>query len=247
MQRHGVLDRRPQRDDAKGRSRAPVRTAPGPADALSTDALSTNALSLAKYRLASPWQPLIHFWLAVLTVAVALVFILELLGPPERMAGADPAPEAPLPDRVQSAMPAPPPSRPAMAERPPAPAAPPQPQPDPPVLPAPAVQPLAAAPPDAPRARAVLVLHPARPEGGAAMANRLAAQIGLTPDQVDVGPAAEAGSEAVIRFYAAADHPLARRLGKELARMGYSWRIENFAARPWAWKDQAVEVFLPDK
>ena len=54
-------------------------------------------------------------------------------------------------------------------------------------------------------------------------------------------------SEAVIRFYAVGDHALARRLGKELARMGYSWRIENFAARPWAWKDQAVEVFLPDK
>ncbi len=237
MQRHGVLDRRPQRDDAKGRSRAAVRTVPGPAD----------ALSLAKYRLASPWQPLIHFWLSVLAVAVALVFILELLGPPERMAGADPAPEAPPPDRVQSDMPAPPPSKPVVAERPPAPATPPQPQPDPPAPPAPAVQPPAAAPPDAPHARPVLVLHPARPEGAAALANRLAAQAGLPPDQVDVGTVAEARSEAVIRFYDAADHPLARRLGKELARMGYSWRIENFATRPWAWKDQAVEVFLPDK
>jgi hypothetical protein len=246
MQRHGVLDRRPQRDDAKGRSRAPVRTAPGPADALSTD-----ALSLAKYRLASPWQPLIHFWLSILTVAVALVFILEILGPPERMAGADPAPEAPPPDRVQSARPAPPPSKPAVAERPtgPAlgPAAPPRPQPDPPAPPAPAVQPPAAAPPDAPRARAVLVLHPARPDGAAALANRLAAQAGIPPDQVDVGTVAEARSDAVIRFYAVDDHPLARRLGKELARMGYSWRIENFATRPWAWKDQAIEVFLPDK
>jgi hypothetical protein len=100
--------------------------------------------------------------------------------------------------------------------------------------------------PDAPsRSRAILVLHPARPEGSAAIASRLAAQVGLAPDQVDIGTVAEARSEAIIRFYSASDHSLARRLGNELARMGYSWRIDNVAGRSTASKDQAVEVYLP--
>ena len=84
MQRHGVLGRRPQRDGVKGRSSVAVRTGPSTAD----------ALSLAQYRLTSRWQPLLHFWLSVLTIAVALVFVLEILGPPERVASADPAPDA---------------------------------------------------------------------------------------------------------------------------------------------------------
>ena len=238
MQRHGVLGRRPQRDDAKGRSRVAVRPLPGTAD----------ALSLAKYRLASRWQSLAHFWLSVLTVAVALVFILEILGPPERVAGTDPAPDGfQALDRARPAPPAPPAGKLVEAGLPSA-STPMRPEPDPSVPPAPAIPPpIAPAPPDAPRTRVALVVHPARAEAGAAVASRLAAQSGLAPDQVDVGMVADARSDAIIRFYATNDHPLARRLGKELARMGYSWRIENFAARPSAVKDQAIEVFLPDK
>ena len=214
-----------------------MRTAPGAAD----------TLSLAKYRLVSRWQPLVWFWLSVLTVAVALVFVLELLGPPERVADADPALEAPPLNQPRAAASAPLASKPVEASLPSA-SMPMRPEPAPPALPAPSIQPPnALAPPDTPRARVALVVHPARAEGGAAIAGRLAAQSGLAPDQVDVGTVADGRSDAIIRFYAANDHPLARRLGKELARMGYSWRIENFAARPWAWKDQAVEVFLPDK
>lgn len=214
-----------------------MRTAPG----------ATDTLSLAKYRLVSRWQPLVWFWLSVLTVAVALVFVLELLGPPERVADADPALEAPPLNQPRAAASAPLASKPVEASLPSA-SMPMRPEPAPPALPAPSIQPPnAPAPPDTPRARVALVVHPARAEGGAAIAGRLAAQSGLAPDQVDVGTVADGRSDAIIRFYAANDHPLARRLGKELARMGYSWRIENFAARPWAWKDQAVEVFLPDK
>ncbi len=236
MQRYGVLGRRPRRDDARGRSRVVVQTVPGAAD----------ALSLAKYRLASRWQPLIHFWLSVLTVVVALVFVLEILGPPERVADADPAEAPPLLDQPRAAMPAPLASRPIETSLPSL-STPMRPEPAPPAPPAPSLQPPSAAPPDASRTRVALVVHPARAEGGAAIANRLAAQSGLAPEQVDVGTVADGQSDAVIRFYATGDHSLARRLGKELGRMGYSWRIENFAARPWAWKDQAVEVFLPDR
>ena len=238
MQRHGVLGRRPQRDDARGRSRAVVRTMPGAAD----------ALSLAKYRLASRWQSLVRFWLAVLTVAVAVVFVLQGLGPPERGASADPAFEAPQArDQPRAAAPAPLVAKPIETGLPST-TAPMRPEPDPPAPPTPSIQaPGAPASADAPRPRLVLVVHPARAEGSAAIANRLAAQSGLAPDQVDVGTVADARSEAIIRFYAANDHSLARRIGKELARMGYSWRIENFAARASAAKDQAIDVFLPDK
>ncbi len=235
MQRYGVLGRRPRRDDAAGRSWAAVRTGPGAPD----------ALSLADYRLASRWQTLIRFWQSVLTAAVALVFLLEILGPPERNADAEASSAAQALDRAQAALPAPLAGKPVEGGRPTAASTPVRPEPDPP---APAVQPPGgAAQPDVSPPRVAFVLHPARAEGAAALASRLAAQTGLAPDQVDVGTVAEARSEAVIRFYAVGDHPLARRLGKELARMGYSWRIENFANRPWAWKDQAVEVFLPDK
>lgn len=238
MQRHGVLGRRPPRDDAEGRSRVAVRSVPSTAD----------ALSLAKYRLVSRWQPLIRFWQSVLTVAVALIFLLEVLGPPQRVAGADPASDALEPlDRPRAATPAPLAGKPGETGQPSA-SIPMPPEPDPPAPPAPGILPPGApAPPDAPRTRVALVVHPARAEGGTAIASRLAAQSGLAPDQVDVGTIADARSDAIIRFYATNDHPLARRLGKELARMGYSWRIENFAARPSVAKDQAVEVFLPDK
>lgn len=239
MQRHGVLDRRPQRDDAKGRSRAVARSVPGAAD----------ALSLAKYRLASRWQPLLRFWLSVLTVAVAVVFVLEILGPPERVAGSDPASNARgALEQPRPAAPAALSGKPVETERLPFASTPMRPEPDPPVPPGLGILPPGApAPPEAPRARVALVVHPARAEGSAAIASRLAVQSGLAPDQVDVGSVADARSEAIIRFYATNDHPLARRLGKELARMGYSWRIENFSARPSVAKDQAIDVFLPDK
>lgn len=211
---------------------------------------TAEALSLAKYRLASRWQPLIWFWSSMLAIAAVLGLILAVLGPPsERIAEAEPAPEPvqaprPAPNAVPAQLaPRVEPERlPAVLTTPM------RPEPEQPAPPTPGLQPGPATAPDAPsRPRAALVLHPARSEGGTAIASRLAAQTGLTPDQVDVGTVAEARSDAVIRFYSTTDHPLARRLGKELARMGYSWRIENFAARSWAWKDQAVEVFLPDR
>lgn len=210
---------------------------------------TAEALSLAKYRLASRWQPLIWFWSSVLGIAAALGLVLAVLGPPsERIAGAEPMPEAVQAPRPMRAIPPAQAARPVEPERLPAVAAPMRPEPGQPAPPTPSSQPSGAAPPDAPpRPRMALVLHPARPENGAAIAGRLAAQAGVPADQVDVGTVSEARPDAVIRFYSAADHPLARRLGKELARMGYAWRIENFAARSWAWKDQAVEVFLPDR
>jgi len=241
MQRHIALGRRPRQDNAKARPWPDLWSEPD----------AVGVLGLAKYRLASRWQSLIWFWLSILAAATLLGLVLEILGPPERDARLQPQPEPPQAQPALAAKPTPPvapgaarlPAVPAVMRPEPA-------QPSPPVPNVPPPNPAAQSntPPDTPpRGRVMLVLHPARPENGMAMANRLSAQTGLATDQVEVGPVAEARSEAVIRFYSTEDHPLARRLGKELARMGYTWRIENFAARSWAWKDQAVEVFLPDK
>jgi hypothetical protein len=51
-------------------------------------------------------------------------------------------------------------------------------------------------------------------------------------------------SRAVIRFYEAGDHALARRIGHELADMGYPWRIENLSAGSTS-KHQPPEIWLP--
>lgn len=239
MQRHIALGRRPRQDNAKARPWPDLWSEPG----------AVEVLGLAKYRLASRWQSLIWFWLSILAVAAVLGLVLEILGPPER--DTQPQPEPPQAQPALAAKPTTP-LAPDAARLPAVSAAvrpePAQPSPPAPSVPTPNPAALSDTPPDTPpRGRVMLVLHPARPENGTAMANRLAAQTGLATDQVEVGPVAEARSEAVIRFYSTEDHPLARRLGKELARMGYTWRIENFAARSWAWKDQAVEVFLPDR
>lgn len=245
MQRNIALGRRPQHDKTSERSRAPGGTSPG----------ATAVLNLAKYRLASRWHSLLWFWIAFLSIAAMGGLVLELLGPPAERAFEVPGPRTaaspaetrpPLAAATALTVLAPPAAvaatgSPATARL--EPSSPSQPSPG---LDAQAPGNTAQQDPQ-PRGRVLIVLHPARSEGSAAVASRLAARAGLDSDQIDVGPNAEAKSAAVIRFYSAGDHALARRLGQELARMGYTWKIENFAARSWAWKDQAIEVFLPDR
>ena len=89
------------------------------------------------------------------------------------------------------------------------------------------------------------MLHPARLEGGAGLADRLANRAGIAADQVEVGTASEQRSDTAIRFYSEADHALARRLGREFAGMGYTWKLENYSQRPGASKDRAIDVWLP--
>lgn len=255
MQRNAALGRRPQHD-AKALPRAPGQTFPG----------AVEGLSLAQYRLASRWRALLWFWVAVLSTAMLGGMVLEMLGPPSdpaldleaaqaAMAPAESVPPAAAPADLTTPAVVAPPTAAALA-RPESDAAPMSPPDAPLDLLAPADPASQGA---SPRGRALLVLHPARTEGSAAVASRLAARAGLDPDQIDVGtvgdarpggdarPAGDARLGAVIRFYSENDHALARRLGQELGHMGYTWKLENFATRPWAWKDQAIEVFLPNK
>ena len=98
-----------------------------------------------------------------------------------------------------------------------------------------------------PHGRTLVVLHPARGDGGAALAARLAARAGIAADQVDVGAAGEVQTTAEIYFYSESDHEFARRLGRELAGMAYKWKLENHAWRSDASKDRAIEVWLPSR
>jgi hypothetical protein len=92
----------------------------------------------------------------------------------------------------------------------------------------------------------LLVLHASQSQAAEAVAAQLAPRVGLTPAQVDARASADLPPRAIIRFYAAADHALARRIGQELSRMGYSWRIENLSDRASS-KGQVPEVWLPDR
>ena len=96
-----------------------------------------------------------------------------------------------------------------------------------------------------PSGQPLIILHPATSDSGGAMAGHLASGLGLSSDQIATGAAANAVPRAIIRFYSAEDHPLARRLGTELAQMGYAWQIENFAERPSSPGHQAIEIWLP--
>ena len=93
--------------------------------------------------------------------------------------------------------------------------------------------------------RVLVMLYSARPEDSKAVARQLASRVGLAPDQIATGEVRDLGSHAVIRFYSPEDHPLARRLGKEVGGRGYAWQIENLADRPSPPGHQALEVWLP--
>ncbi len=98
-----------------------------------------------------------------------------------------------------------------------------------------------------PSSQPLIILHPAASSSGITIAEELASQLGLASDQITVGTAAEAVPRATIRFYAAEDHPLARRIGNELAQLGYGWRIENLAERSSTASHQPVEIWLPKR
>jgi len=151
---------------------------------------------------------------------------------------------------VQAEPPAAEPAAPSPAPQPTQPDQPPRDWADPPLAAlAPAAQASenVAQPAALPRSRVLVVLHPARAAGEAAVAQRLAAKAGIPAEQVNLGAVGEARTEAAIRFYSESDHALARRIGRELGGMGYNWKLQNYSDRPGAPKGAAIEVWLPDR
>jgi len=96
-----------------------------------------------------------------------------------------------------------------------------------------------------PAGQALVILYASRSQAAQAAAEQLAPRLGLTPGQIDTRAAPDTPSRAIIRFYERADHALARRIGQEFSRMGYSWRIENLSDRSPS-KHQAPEIWLPE-
>jgi len=262
LQRRIVFGRRPEANSNTGRFRNKDQAI----------LLSTDAMTLVRDGVASGWRLLAWFWRCVAAVVAVGGAVLALLGPPperadRRHATAQPQTAAAQPqaDAVALARAASPASQPLtrraaellVQAEPPA-AEPPAPRPDQPprdwanppsAAPAAAAQAsdIVARPAAPPRGRTLMVLHPARAEGEAAIAQRLAAKIGIPAEQVDLGTVGEARTEAAIRFYSESDHALARRIGREVGGMGYTWKLQNYAERPSAPKDAPIEVWLPNR
>ncbi len=95
-------------------------------------------------------------------------------------------------------------------------------------------------------ARTLIVLHPGRP-AQESLALGLPIALGLAPDQVIIGDAAGTVASAEIRFSRPEDHALARRLGQELAVLGFPWRIESVSPRAASHAPQIIEVWLPPR
>lgn len=205
--------------------------------------------------LLSRWRPLVLFWACVLAVLAAGGAVLHGLGPPPG-ASAERHARRVVEPRAAPEMPAPVPAFAPLAAPPAAPA------------PTPIAAPPGRLPPDArvdgdaaregvgaadraeappqPGNQVYLVVHSSKSETGKMVAQHLAARAGIEDDRVTTEPVSDTPARAIIRFYAAADHALARRLGRELAQLGYAWQIENLSARPPPGR-QAVEVWLPNR
>lgn len=189
---------------------------------------------------ASAWRPLAWFWLLLLAGAAGGAGVLQYLGPP---AGRSAQQRAPAEGQRLAG---PVEVKPPVAEAPPP-------------LPNPSSG--ADAPPEAraaddgararadaaPRGRRLVVYHPVAAYNSGTAAQRLAAQIGLTADEVTTEPVVEPPQRATIRFYSLEDHAAARRLGRELGQLGYPWQIENLTARSWSYGQRTLEVWLPDR
>jgi hypothetical protein len=76
-------------------------------------------------------------------------------------------------------------------------------------------------------------------------ATQLAARLESRFDRAEMQTEADVPPGAIVRFYYPDDHATARAIGKTLAEMGYSWRIENFTNRPRPSGPRTVEVWLP--
>ena len=107
------------------------------------------------------------------------------------------------------------------------------------------VMPEAAGPPERQaRPWPLIVVYSPRPDGDQDAA-QLASRTGVAADQIATEIVPNPPQRAIIRFYAPADHPLARRIGRELAQMKYSWQIENLSPHHATIGEQPLQVWLP--
>ena len=230
-----------------------------------------DVLRLTVARASSRWRPLLCFWLAILAIAAAGGVVLHRLGPlPERsrgdqarsepqhptepwtvpalLAAVQPGSTEPLARAPSTAEPSAPAPSATAAAPPPAPVAA---RTDPGEQPTRPPPPLQATNDDLEGTRrddrVLVTLHPAAgSRDGGVQAGQLASEVGLAPDLIGAGTASGLGQgKAMIRFYSARDHALARRLGQGLTGMGYAWRIENLSDRPSPLGRQTVEIWLP--
>ncbi len=76
-------------------------------------------------------------------------------------------------------------------------------------------------------------------------AQRLAQKVGSRFDHTEIRSETRLPMTALVRFSLPSDHAAARAVGKALADMGYTWRIENLSARAPASPSRVIEVWMP--
>ena len=206
---------------------------------------ATIPLSARRSRVFSGWRPLLGFWLMVLAVTAGGSAVLHFLGPPSKRPVQSVAVVPQLPGEAAIRVAASPPQAGPVGAKPVVDRPPPDAQPSGRAAPASVAQGNIEQADGKPGNRPLIMLRSPEYDGGKETAQRLATQAGLAAGQVATEAAANPPARAVIRFYNPGDHALARRLGRELAQLGYSWNIENFSARSASAGDHAIEVWLP--
>jgi hypothetical protein len=76
-------------------------------------------------------------------------------------------------------------------------------------------------------------------------AKQVAGRLGSHFDQVEMQGDAEIPRKAIVRFFSSQDHNAARSVGKMLADMGYSWRIDNKSKQ--GDSPHIIDVVLPPR
>jgi len=89
------------------------------------------------------------------------------------------------------------------------------------------------------------VRYAANTPSAEAEAKQVAAQLGSRFDSADTQGETDVPQKAVVRFFVPEDHGTARGVGKTLAEMGYSWRIDNLSRQATSSSPRVIEVWLP--
>jgi hypothetical protein len=76
-------------------------------------------------------------------------------------------------------------------------------------------------------------------------AKQVATRLGSRFDRADLQGEAEVPQKAIVRFFSPDDHATARTVGKMLAEMGYTWRIDNLSRQASPSSPRTIEVWLP--
>lgn len=104
--------------------------------------------------------------------------------------------------------------------------------------------PLATAEPSGP---SLLIHFPATSEPAAADARALVERLGSGFERTETLAVAKVPSHALVRYSISADRSAARKVGRMLGSMGYTWHLEKYNGQPADSSLRTVDVWLPEQ